>query len=93
MAIAKSILKDPRIILLDEPTAALGVIQRRQVSKLSKQLRDSGKAVVIVSQDLDEVVKTADKVVVMRVGEIESISPGGTFTRNDLVARITGINQ
>ena len=93
VAIAKSLLLPSKVILLDEPTAALGVIQRKQVSKLTRSLRDSGHAVVVVSQDLDEVVKSADRAVVLRIGEIESILPGGEFTRDDLVAHITGIHE
>ena len=91
VAIAKSLLFPGRLIMMDEPTAALGVIQRRQVSLLTRRLRDEGNAVVVISQDLDEVVKSADRVVVMRIGQIESILEGGKFTRDDLVAHITGI--
>ena len=93
IAIAKSLLLPSKVVLMDEPTAALGVIQRKQVSKLTRSLRDSGHAVVVVSQDLGEVVKSADRVIVFRIGEIESILEGGTFTRDDLVARITGIHS
>ncbi|MDY3619065.1 ATP-binding cassette domain-containing protein [Agathobaculum sp.] len=92
VAIAKSLLLPSKVVLMDEPTAALGVIQRKQVSKLTRSLRDTGHAVVVVSQDLDEVVKSADRVIVLRIGEIESILDGGTFTRDDLVAHITGIH-
>ena len=91
VAIAKSLLFPGRLIMMDEPTASLGVIQRRQVSLLTRRLRDEGNAVVVISQDLDEVVKSADRVVVMRIGQIESILEGGKFTRDDLVAHITGI--
>lgn len=92
VAIAKSLLLPSRVVLMDEPTAALGVIQRKQVSKLTRSLRDSGHAVVVVSQDLEEVVKSADRVIVLRIGEIESILTGGEFSRDDLVAHITGIH-
>lgn len=92
VAIAKSLLLPSKVVLMDEPTAALGVIQRKQVSKLTRSLRDAGHAVVVVSQDLDEVVKSADRVIVLRIGEIESMLDGGTFTRDDLVAHITGIH-
>ncbi|MBR5471637.1 MAG: sugar ABC transporter ATP-binding protein [Oscillibacter sp.] len=91
VAIAKSLLLPGKVILMDEPTAALGVIQRRQVSRLTRRLRDEGKAVVVISQDLEEVVKSADRVVVLRIGEIACILKGGEFTRDDLVAHITGI--
>lgn len=92
VAIAKSLLLPSKVILMDEPTAALGVIQRKQVSKLTRSLRDSGHAVVVVSQDLGEVVKSADRVIVFRIGEIATVLEGGTFTRDDLVAHITGIS-
>ena len=92
VAIAKALLLPSKVVLMDEPTAALGVIQRRQVSRLTRSLRDSGHAVVVVSQDLGEVVKSADRAVVLRIGEVESILEGGSFTRDDLVAHITGIH-
>lgn len=91
VAIAKALLLPSRVILMDEPTAALGIIQRAQISKLTRKLRDSGHAVVVVSQDLGEVVRSADRAVVLRIGEVDTILEGGTFTRDDLVAHITGI--
>ncbi len=91
VAIAKAMLLPSKVILMDEPTAALGVIQRKQVSKLTHELKESGHAVVVVSQDLDEVVRSADRVIVLRIGEIAAELKGKTFDRDDLVAHITGI--
>lgn len=93
IAIARTMLVPPRVVLMDEPTAALGVTQRKQVLDLTRRLRDDGIAVVVVSQDLDEVVESADRVIVFRFGTVEKIFTKGTFTRDDLVASITGLGE
>jgi len=90
VAIARALLITPKVILLDEPTAALGVIQRKQVSTLTKRLREENCAVVLVSQDLREVAKSADRVLVFRLGKIEAELTGDLITRENMVAHITG---
>ena len=57
-------------MLLDEPTAALGVAQRHQVSELIGRLRDQGKGVLLISHDLGDVRHLADRVVVLRLGKV-----------------------
>ncbi|TGU99810.1 sugar ABC transporter ATP-binding protein [Mesorhizobium sp. M00.F.Ca.ET.151.01.1.1] len=91
VAICRSILSDPRIVLLDEPTAALGVAQRKQVLALIDRLRGQGRAVVVVSHDLGDVQQVADRVVVLRLGrKVAEVSRGG-YTREDLIGAITGV--
>jgi D-xylose transport system ATP-binding protein len=90
IAIAKAMLEPPRVILLDEPTAALGVIQRKQISVLIKRLRAEGRSVVLVTQDLQEVQKTADRALVFRLGNIAAELSGADLMQDNLVMHITG---
>lgn len=90
IAIARALLEPPKVILLDEPTAALGVIQRKQVSILTKKLRANGCAVVLVTQDLHEVENSADRAIVFRLGGIQAELKGETLTYPNMVGQITG---
>src|SRR5215211_8396569 len=68
VAIARSLLGDPKVVVLDEPTAALGVRQTRMVLDLVKRLRDEGHAVVVISHNLADVFEVADRIFVLRLG-------------------------
>ena len=90
IAVAKSILRNASVVLLDEPTAALGVAQTRQVLQLIRRLREQGLAVVVISHNLADVFEVVDRVIVLRLGKRV-----GTFTIKDttpeqIVAAITG---
>ncbi len=90
VAIARSLLGEPKVMILDEPTAALGVRQTAQVLDLITRLRDQGQGVVVVSHNLANVFAVADRIVVLRLGQ-----PAGDFDRSDVteervVAAITG---
>jgi D-xylose transport system ATP-binding protein len=90
VAVARSLLGEPRVVLLDEPTAALGVAQTAQVLALIKRLRERGLGVVVISHNLVDVFAVADRIFVLRLGR-----PGGAFdahkaTQEDVVAAITG---
>jgi D-xylose transport system ATP-binding protein len=90
VAVARSLLGQPKVVLLDEPTAALGVAQTAQVLTLIKRLRERGLGVVVISHNLADVFEVADRIFVLRLGR-----PGGAFdaheaTREDVVAAITG---
>ena len=90
VAVARSLLGEPKVVLLDEPTAALGVAQTAQVLLLIKQLRERGLGVVVISHNLADVFEVADRVFVLRLGR-----PAGTFdvaraTQDEVVAAITG---
>lgn len=91
VAICRSVLWEPKVVLLDEPTAALGVAQRHEVMALVLRLRSTGHAVIVVSHDLADVQEMADRVAVMRLGRkvVEFTKDG--FTREDLVSAITGL--
>ncbi len=70
VAIAKAVLWNSRVVLLDEPTAALGVAQTRQVLDLVRRLADKGLAVVLISHNLNEVFEVADRIAVLYLGQM-----------------------
>jgi D-xylose transport system ATP-binding protein len=93
VAVARSLLGEPRVVLLDEPTAALGVAQTATVLELIKRLRERGLGVVVISHNLADVFEVADRIFVLRLGR-----PAGTFdvrdtSREAVVAAITGAAQ
>jgi D-xylose transport system ATP-binding protein len=90
VAIARSLLGKPRVVILDEPTAALGVVQTAQVLELIRRLRDQGLAVVVISHNLENVYHVADRIVVLRLGRLAASFDRRTTPREDVVAAITG---
>ena len=90
IAVAKTILRNARVVLLDEPTAALGVAQTRQVLTLIKRLREQGLAVVVISHNLADVFEVVDRVVVMRLGRRIATFDIHTTTPEQVVGAITG---
>ncbi|MDB5538508.1 MAG: monosaccharide transporter ATP-binding protein family [Devosia sp.] len=89
VAIARSLLLDPKIIMLDEPTAALGVAQTAEVLNLIERVRDRGLGVIVISHNMDEVRAVADRIVVLRLGRNNGVFTADT-SHEDLVAAITG---
>ncbi len=92
VAIARSLLLSPRIIMLDEPTAALGVAQTAEVLNLIERVRDRGLGVIIISHNMEDVRAVADRVVVLRLGRNNGIFTPET-SNQDLVAAITGATE
>jgi D-xylose transport system ATP-binding protein len=90
VAIARSLLGDPKVVLLDEPTAALGVVQTRQILDLIKRLRDRGLGVVVISHNLADVFAVADRIAVLRLGRMAAIFEKGAGSEQEVVAAITG---
>ncbi|PWV98057.1 monosaccharide ABC transporter ATP-binding protein (CUT2 family) [Hoeflea marina] len=89
VAIARSLLLDPRIIMLDEPTAALGVAQTAEVLNLVERVRDRGLGVIMISHNMEDVRAVADRIVVLRLGRNNGIfTPDAS--NQDLVGAITG---
>jgi D-xylose transport system ATP-binding protein len=93
VAIARSLARDPKIILLDEPTAALGAAQRRDLIHLMRKLRERGLGVIFITHNLNEVMEVADRVVVLRQGLAISSAPIQEITESSLIAVITGISD
>ncbi len=90
IAIARSLLGEPSVVLLDEPTAALGVSQTEQVLKLIKTLRERNLAVVVISHNLENVFAVADRIIVLRLGRRAASFDVRGVSREDVVAAITG---
>lgn len=92
VAIARSLLLDPKIIMLDEPTAALGVAQTAEVLNLIERVRDRGHGVVLISHNMEDVRAVADRIVVLRLGRNNGIFTAET-SNEELVAAITGASE
>lgn len=90
VAIARSLIGEPRIVILDEPTAALGVAQTAEVLNLIERLRDRGHGVVLISHNLTDVLAVADRIVVLRLGRNNGEFDAEEATSELLIAAITG---
>src|ERR671910_208977 len=90
VAIARSLLGEPRVVLLDEPTAALGIVQTREILKLIARLRERGLGVIVISHNLADVFEVADRIVVLRLGRVAASLDADTTKREDVVGAITG---
>jgi D-xylose transport system ATP-binding protein len=90
VAIARSLLGDPKVIILDEPTAALGVAQTAEVLNLIERLRERGLGVVMISHSMADVKAVADRVAVLRLGRNNGVFDAETTSAEELVAAITG---
>jgi D-xylose transport system ATP-binding protein len=92
VAVARSLLGEPKVVLLDEPTAALGVAQTAQVLALIKRLREQGLGVVMISHNLADVYEVADRAVVLRLGRVAGNFDLKQTSQERIVAAITGAN-
>jgi D-xylose transport system ATP-binding protein len=90
IAVAKAVLWSPKVVILDEPTAALGVAQTRQVLDLVLRLRERGLAVIVITHNMQNVFEVADKASVMRLGRRVATFTIKDVTPDDVVAAITG---
>ncbi len=90
VAIARTRLSDPRIVLMDEPTAAISVRQVAEVLALIRRLREHGIAVVLISHRMPDVFAVADRVVVLRRGEKVADKPVGASSPEEVTGLITG---
>jgi D-xylose transport system ATP-binding protein len=91
VAIARSLLGQPRLVILDEPTAALGVAETAEVLALIHRLRDRGLGVIVISHNLDTVFDVADRIVVLRLGHRVAEFQRATTSREAVVAAILGV--
>jgi D-xylose transport system ATP-binding protein len=89
VAVAKAVMWNSRVVILDEPTAALGVAQTRQVLDLVRRLGQQGLAVVIVSHNLHDVFEVADDITVLRLGEDVARFKTSATTQREVVEAIT----
>jgi D-xylose transport system ATP-binding protein len=93
VAIMRALLGEPRLVILDEPTAALGVEQTAQVLQLIKRLRERGLAVLVISHNLADVRAVSDRIVVLRLGRNAGDFRTADTSQEAIVAAITGLED
>ena len=91
VAVARATLWEAKVVILDEPTAALGVTQTAQVLELIRHLREQGLGVVVISHNIDVVFGVADRIVVLYVGRHIATFDRATTTREEVVGAIVGL--
>src|SRR4249920_1775508 len=89
VAVARAVMWNSRLVILDEPTAALGVAQTEQVLELVRRLADQGLAVVLISHNLHDIFETATRITVLRLGRNIGIYERATTTQQEVVHAIT----
>jgi D-xylose transport system permease protein len=89
IAVAKAVMWNSRLVILDEPTAALGVAQTRQVLALVRRLADQGLAVIMISHNLNDVFAVADRVAILRLGRMVGAGPVSQFDSPTVVDLMT----
>lgn len=90
VAVARSVVWASRLVFMDEPTAALGVVQRERVLDVVRRVRDQGMAVVLISHNMPEVLAVADRVEVLRLGRRVARFRAADTTVEELVGAMTG---
>jgi simple sugar transport system ATP-binding protein len=90
VAVARAVTWASRVVFMDEPTAALGVVQTRRVLELIRRVRDRGLSVVLISHNMPEVMEVADRVEVLRLGVRVATFQRGEASMEDLVGAMTG---
>ena len=93
VAIARSLLGEPKVVILDEPTAALGVAQTAEVLALIRRLKERGYGLILISHNLADIFEVADRIVVLRLGKNAGIFNAHSDSSEDVVAAITGASD
>ena len=89
VAVAKAVMWNSKVVILDEPTAALGVAQTRQVLDLVRRLADRGLGVVIISHNLHDIFEVADRITVLRLGQSVALYEKDKTNQQEVVHAIT----
>ncbi|MBV9857405.1 MAG: sugar ABC transporter ATP-binding protein [Streptosporangiaceae bacterium] len=89
VAVAKAVMRDAKLVIMDEPTAALGVTQTRVVLDLIKRLARQGIAVIVISHNLNDVMSVADRLAVLYLGSLASVGPKDQFDTQAVVDLMT----
>ncbi len=89
VAIGRAVMWNSRVLILDEPTAALGVAQTRQVLDLVRRLAEQGLAVVIISHNLHDIFEVSDRITVLRLGRTAAVFERSETTQQEVVHAIT----
>jgi D-xylose transport system ATP-binding protein len=89
VAIAKAVLWDAKLVIMDEPTAALGVAQTQMVLDLTRRLADKGHAALFVSHNMNDVFEVADRIIVLYLGRVVAERPASELDRQIAVDLMT----
>ncbi|MGB9111706.1 MAG: ATP-binding cassette domain-containing protein [Acidimicrobiales bacterium] len=89
VAVARAVLWNSQLMILDEPTAALGVVQTQEVLSLTGRLAEQGYAVLIISHNLNDVFEVADRIAVLTLGRLVAEGPKAEFDRQSVVELMT----
>jgi ABC-type sugar transport system ATPase subunit len=89
VAVARAVMWNSKLVIMDEPTAALGVAQTRMVLDLIRRLADNGLAVLVISHNLVDVFEVADRLAVLYLGRMVAQGPAGDFDRQSVVELMT----
>ena len=89
VAISRLLLQDMRLVIMDEPMAALGVEEGRRVLDLVRSMRDEGISVIVISHNLEHVFQLADRIAVMKNGKLIGVVETESTTRDAVVGMIT----
>ena len=89
VAVAKAVMWNSKLVIMDEPTAALGVVQTKMVLDLIKRLRDRGLAVMVISHNLNDVFEVADRIAVIYLGRLVVQDKATAFDRQSVVEYMT----
>jgi simple sugar transport system ATP-binding protein len=90
VAVSRAVMWASKVVFMDEPTAALGVVQTRNVLDLIGRVRDQGLSVVLISHNMPEVLEVADRIEVLRLGERVAQFDRGDVTMEEIVGAMTG---
>ncbi len=93
VAIARSVLGDPRVLLLDEPTASLGLKQTAEILDLIDRLRDRGLGILLISHNMGDVKALADRAAVLRLGRNNGFFDVNTTSQEQIISSITGATE
>lgn len=91
VAICRAIMWTERLVFMDEPTAALGVVQTTRTLELIRRIRDTGVAIVLISQNMRDVIEVADSIEVLRLGRRIARFRNNGVSVQDLVGAMTGV--
>ena len=89
VAVAKAVMWNSKLVMMDEPTAALGVAQTQMVLDLIKRLKDHGLAVMVISHNLNDVFEVADRIAILHLGRMVAQGPVAGFDRQSVVDYMT----
>jgi ABC-type sugar transport system ATPase subunit len=89
VAVAKAVMLEAKLVIMDEPTAALGVSQTELVLSLIERLKNTGHSVLLISHNLNDVFQVADRIAVVYLGRLAAVGPASEFDRQSAVDLMT----